>query len=351
MTRPALMFVAALGVLLAAGGAALAQEEWFVSEHSDPAAGGRVGVIAYGVPQSDDIAIAGRCFAAAGGLVELTLYVDASGFAPGVEAPVTFRAPGNAALTRTAVVVDSEMFGPHPVLTIPRSDGLMGLLAAARSVDVAVFNNPGRTIALGGSAAAIGRFNAICDSIDAEGAVAPAAPGPAPGLPLAGPLFLAPQQPMPVYANFDGGGRLEAFPPGTELMGLNVTASFNGEELLQVATLRGAGVTGWVPRAMLIPTSGGASEYQNLNQAANLVLRSGPSSTAPSVGAIPPLARGIFDLGQRSGSYVYVRYGDLTGWASHDYLAPILLPLAGGDAQAGKGPSADADPAKPPNKD
>ncbi len=121
-------------------------------------------------------------------------------------------------------------------------------------------------------------------------------------------------------------------------MASGLSTSRNGVEWMEVATERGAGSFAWVQRAQLTPSSGGAAEYRNLNQAANLLLRASPAGNAAVVGSVPPNVIGILDQGQRQGSWVLVRYGATTGWASHDYLLPILPATAASNGSPAPAP-------------
>lgn len=339
--------LAALVSVAAAPAFAQANLAWQAFDNVD--GGVRLGTLVLGVPETDDTVLVAMCRAQPSRQVEMQLYINPGANLPGQQIQITFGTNNLATTTRPGRMIDSG-FGPAGTLMLGRDDVIWGRF---RADSEAFFSLDGRnffTAPLRGSNAAITRFFQICDSIWGIAApattptqpagTAPAGVGqntPSAGQALTGPLFLVGSAPLRAFSNFVGGVELAPFPPGTELMSLNATGSSNGVEWVQVVSRRGAGTTAFVQRSLLVPTSGGATEYQNLNSAANLVIRSSPNAGASAAGTIPPLARGIFDQGQRSGNFVRIRYGNITGWAAHDYLLPILAGAATGGATAPAG--------------
>ncbi|MCW5718567.1 MAG: SH3 domain-containing protein [Bauldia sp.] len=343
-------FVAGLATLAAASAApALAQGNLAWSAYDVDEGGVRIGTLVFGVPETDDVVLVGICRPQPARQVDLTLYINPGVNVPGQQIQVTFGTNALALTTRAGRMIDSG-FGPAGNVVLSRDDVLWGRF---RADNEALFSLDGRnffTASLRGSNAAITRFFRTCDTLwgIAPPATTPTQPAgttpagavpnqPSPGQALTGPLFLVGSTPLRAFSNFTGGVELAPFPAGTELMSLNATGTSNGVEWLQVVSRRGAGQTAFVQRSLLVPTSGGATEYQNLNTAANLVIRTSPNTGASVAGTIPPNARGVFDAGQRSGNFVRVRYGNVTGWASHDYLLPILVGGATGGATAPAG--------------
>ncbi len=330
--------------------------------------GGRLGSLVYGVPETDDVVLVGTCQAQPSRQVDLMLYINPGANLPGQQIQVSFATNALAITTRAGLMIDSG-FGPAGNVVLSRDDVLWGRFRADTE---ALFSLDGRnyfTASLRGSNAAITSFFRICDTL--WGIAAPVTPPtqpagatpagagqnqPSPGQALPGPLFLVGSTPLRAFSNFTGGVELAPFPAGTELMSLNASGTSNGVEWVQVVSRRGGGQTAFVQRSLLVPTSGGATEYQNLNTAANLVIRTSPNTGASVAGTIPPNARGVFDQGQRSGNFVSVRYGNITGWASHDYLTPILAAGAGGATvpagvtPAGAAPAGGVPPATTPTK-
>ncbi len=268
-------------------------------------------------------------------VAELNLFIDPGPNAIGQEVTVTFTTSRLAPTTRTATVVDSGLVGPYPQVLLWTTDSLWQNFAHDTSMSFAVQGRQYVTVSLAGSSGPVAQWLQICSSLaGGQGnAVTPTTPvnTPAAGGPLVGPLYVVGASPVRAFANSNGTGEMAPVAPGTELMSLNASSYALGMELIEVATFRGQGITAWVPKAQLIPSSGGASEYQNLNQVANLVIRSQPSANASVVGSVPPNARGIYDQGQLTNGYVLVSYNGVVGWASHDYLLPIL-PVGGGAA-------------------
>lgn len=319
--------------MLAGTATAHAQQIWQATEYTDDA-GNRVGAIVFGTPETDDQWLIGTCSAATPAQVALDLYIDPGFFAEGQQGLVYFRASSLPETSRMATFAFNGMVGVYPRLVLPAADPIWQTFIRALSIEIGVEGTDWLTISLRGSANAFARFGQICDSI--PGTAPPGAGGNAPAVPAAGPtpapagaqaligpLFTVQGAPVRAFAG-PNGAEIAPVQAGTELMATNRTSSREGFEIIEVMTQRGLGNIFWVPRQALTPISGGASEYQNLNQVANLVIRAEPRGNAGSVGAIPPNARGIFDQGQRSGSYVLIRYGNTTGWASHDYLLPLL---------------------------
>jgi len=346
-------FVTGLATLAAASAApALAQGNLAWSAYDADDGGIRIGTLVYGVPETDDIVLVGVCRPQPSRQVDLTLYINPGVNVPGQQIQVSFGTNALALTTRAGRMIDSG-FGPAGNVVLSRDDVLWGRF---RADNEALFSLDGRnffTASLRGSNAAISRFFRTCDTlwgIAPPATTTPTQPAgttpagavtnqPSPGQALSGPLFLVGSTPLRAFSNFTGGVELAPFPAGTELMSLNASGTSNGVEWLQVVANRGAGQTAFVQRSLLVPTSGGATEYQSLNSGANLVIRSSPNAGASVAGSVPPLARGIFDQGQRSGNFVRVRYGNVTGWASHDYLLPILVGGGGATVPAGVTPA------------
>jgi hypothetical protein len=340
-----------------AAGPAFAQAAYTWQAFDNGNGGAREGTLILGVPETDDTVLAATCRAQPSRQVDLTLYINPGVNVAGQQIQVTFGTNALPTTTRAGRMIDSG-FGPAGNVLLSRDDVIWGRFRADTE---AFFSLDGRnffTASLRGSNAAITRFFQTCDAVwgIAAPATAPTQPGgtapagvgqntPSAGQALPGPLFLVGSAPLRAFSNFVGGVELAPFPPGVELMSLNASGNSNGVEWLQVVSQRGAGTTAFVQRSLLVPTSGGATEYQNLNTAANLVIRTSPNGSAAVAGTIPPQARGIFDQGQRSGNFVRIRYGNITGWASHDYLAPILV---GGGTPAATVPAGVAPAGTPP---
>lgn len=324
MRRLAAHIVAAATALLIGATAAQAQAIWTANQYTDEN-GTRIGVLGYGVPETDDSTLYVICTANRPDVAELNLFIDPGPNPVGREVTVTFTTSRLAPTTRTATIVDSGLVGPYPQVLLWTTDPLWDNFAHDTSMSFAVQGRPYATVSLAGSSGPVAQWLQICNSF-AGGPGNAAAPvnTPAAGSPLIGPLYVVGQAPARAFANANGTGEMTPFAPGTELMSLNSTSVALGMELVQVAAFRGQGITAWVPRGQLVPTTGGASEYQNLNQVANLVIRAQPSANGAVLGSIPPGARGIYDQGQISGGWVRVSYNGITGWASHDYLLPIL---------------------------
>lgn len=345
-------FAAGLAALVAASaGPAWAQADLVWRAYDNVDGGARLGTLIFGVPETDDIVLAATCRAQPSRQVDVVLYINPGANVPGQQIQVTVGTNGMALSTRPGRMIDSG-FGPAGNLTLSRDDALWGRLRADTEALFALDGRSFFTVSLRGSSAAITNFFRTCDAIWGIAAPAttptqpagttPAGAGqnqPSPGQALPGALFLVGSTPLRAFSNFVGGVELAPFPAGTELMSLNATGTSSGVEWLQVVSRRGAGTTAFVQRSLLVPTSGGATEYLNLNTAANLVIRTSPNTGASVAGVIPPQSRGIFDQGQRSGNFVRVRFGTITGWASHDYLAPILVGGAAGTTPPGAAPA------------
>jgi hypothetical protein len=344
----------ALALTLAfAAGSAIAQERWqsyvFNDENGMPAAS-----LAFGIPETDALLLGATCRADMPGQIEMTLNLPLAAQAADGPTTVSFSA-GSRVEARPAVVEgigaggEEGKAGPVIKLTLDRHDVLWEILAAASSSRISASGGATVGMHLSGSRAAIAQFLRGCDTIAAGGPVE-AADWEPPALgemsALSGPLFVVGDAPAEATSSFSGGGALPPFPPGTELMWTGSANFSEGVEWLEVQPGRGSGPAAWVQRSALTPISGGATEYQNLNYAANLVLRESPSASAAQVGTVPPRATGIVDQGQLEGNWVMVRYGDVTGWASHDYLLP-MFPVPDseevGNGEAVTGGEGDAD--------
>lgn len=328
------MFRTVLGVSICAAAMALgaataqAQQQWQSYEYQD--SGGRwVAELVFGIPQTDAIRLLGFCSADNPGLVDLSLFGINGGRQPGSAVTVTF-STARYLESRSATIRpgDNEEFGPYVNLILDRYDALWEVLMSESNARMVVGGGSWADMHLSGSRVAISSFLSSCDWVGSGGGSGPVVGGGGGGglEPLLGPLFVVSGGPAQAYSELYGGVALPSFPSGTELMATNAAGNNGGVEWVEVVADRGAGATAWVERARLSPTSGGATEYQNLNQVAALLLRSSPSANGSVVGSIPANATGVQDQGQRQGNWVLVSYANLTGWASHDYLVPMLAP-------------------------
>jgi hypothetical protein len=173
--------VVRIGLVLAAllFGAAAAQAQqaaWTASQYTEQD-GTRVGVLIYGVPETDDTTVLILCRAANPNAAEVSLFIDPGPiYGPGLQVPVYFASNTLTATSRMATIAENGMFGTYPQLTLAATDPLWQNLIHDASIDVAVEGQPWLTISLRGSANAIAQWAQICDSI---AGIAP--PVPAPG--------------------------------------------------------------------------------------------------------------------------------------------------------------------------
>ncbi len=314
-----ILTAAAFVATMASAGQAFAQYQW-ASDTYDDGTALQGGWLVFGVPQTDDMRLSADCNNQRPGEIELRLYVDTGPNDPGSDVEATF-AVGDSVIVLPASVLETGM-GRYGQITLDGDDELWQVLMDGRAGSIGLTDGAWSDFNLSGSHAAISAFLARCaevapavsDDVNADADVQP----------LAGPLYVVVPYNATMYADFQGGPSIGTIVENTEVMSTNTYGSHEGVEYIQVATARGEGSPFWIELSALRPVSGGATEYQNLNRVANLLVRNAPSGTGDPVGGIPPLATGIEDLGQRNGEWVYVRYGNMTGWASHTYLAPIV---------------------------
>lgn len=326
--------VSTLAILLvAAAASARAQATWQSTAAVD-ADGERSASLAFGVPETDAQLLIASCRPDMPGQVQVWLNLPLSPDAPAGAASVSF-AVNRQVEARPALVEaggGEEKDGPRISLVLGHDDPLWQLLMAGTSSRLSADGSTWVDMHLTGSRAAISQFLRGCETL-AVATPAPSDPADQPSalVALPGPLYEVGAEPAEATSAFSGAA-LPSFEPGTELMGTGSSNMLGGEEWIEVRPGRGSGPAAWVLRSALTPISGGAPQYENLNQAANLMLRGAPNADASPVGAVPPRAI-VVDQGQREGPWVLVRFGDIVGWASHDYLLP-MVPATSGDVPA-----------------
>ena len=285
--------------------------------------GGRVATLTFGAPGSDVPLMAATCRSDMPGQVHVVLNLPLAADTPPGAASASI-AVGRRVETRPALIERSGGGKDSPVvsLMLGRDDPLWQMLMAGISSRLSADGNTWVEMHLRGSRAAITQFMRGCDTI-ATTAPEASLDLTQPMVPLAGPLFVVGDAPAEATSAFSG-APLEPFAPGTELMATGSANTLDGEEWIEIRPGRGSGPAAWVRRSALVPVSGGATQYQNLNLAQNLLLRGSPNAQATPVAAVPPRATGIIDQGEREGGWVLVRFGNVTGWAPHDELLPMF---------------------------
>ena len=163
--------------LLFGAAAAQAQAVWTANQFTDEN-GTRVGVLNYGVPETDDSTLYVLCSADRPDVAEMNLFINPGPNGVGQEVTVTFTSAQLAPTTRTATIVDSGLVGPYPQVLLWTTDALWQNFAHDNWISFAVQGQPYVNVSLAGSSGAVNQWLQICNSFAGGpgNAAAPQAP-------------------------------------------------------------------------------------------------------------------------------------------------------------------------------